>query len=62
MLRRIEVMVKMQKKVGGGPEVGWGGQGGCEQRIEFIVKMQKRSEGGPGGVVRVDVNTELKLL
>ena len=31
-------MVKMEKKVGGGPEVGW------------------------GGVVRVDVNKELKSL
>ena len=39
-------MVKMQKKVGGGPGVRWGGQGGCEQRIEVIMKMQKeRSEG-----------------
>ena len=48
MLRRIEVMVKMQmkKKVGGGPEVGWGGQGGCEQRIEVIVKMQKKRRRG----------------
>ena len=43
--------------------MGWGGQGGCEQRIEVIVKMQKKKVGGgPGGVVRVDVNTELKLL
>ena len=39
----------------------WGGQGGCEQRIEVIVKMQK-SRRGPDGVVRVDVNKELKLL
>ena len=29
--------MKMQTKVGGGPGVGWGGQGGCEQRIEFNV-------------------------
>ena len=43
-------MVKMQKKVGGGPGVGWCGQGGCEQRIEVIVKMQKKIRGGPGGV------------
>ena len=57
-------MVKMQRKVGGGPGmgwggVGWGGQCGCEQRIEVIVKMKKKSEGvrvGWSGVVRVDVN------
>ena len=52
----------MQKKVGGGPGVGWGGQGGCEKRIEVIVKMKKKSWRGWGGVVRVDVNEELKLL
>ena len=46
MLRRIEVMVKIRKKVGGGPEVGCGGQGGCEQRIEVIVKMQKKGRRG----------------
>ena len=43
--QRIEVIVKMQKKLGG--EVRWGGgggwdQGGCERRIEVIVKMQKK--------------------
>ena len=43
--------------------MGWDGQGGCEQRIDVIVKMQKKKVGeGPGGVVREDVNTELKLL
>ena len=43
--------------------MGWGGQGGCERRIEVIVKMQKSWRGsGWGGVVRVDVNEELKLL
>ena len=41
-------MVNMQKKVGGGPGVGWGGQGGREQRIEVIVKMQKKSRRGGG--------------
>ena len=41
-------MVKMHRKVGGGPGVGWGGQGGCEQRIEVVVKMKKKV--GAGGV------------
>ena len=47
---RIEIIVKMQKKV------GCQGQGGCEPRIEVIVKMQKSRgmgsglEGGGGGV------------
>ena len=59
-VRRIEVIVKMQKqsrravgdkggcvrRIGGGP-VG-GGQGRCVRRIEVIVKMQKKSRGrGP---------------
>ena len=54
----------MQKKVGGGPGVGWGGRGGCEQRIEVIVKMKKKNWRGSGwgGVVMVDVIEELKLL
>ena len=43
-------MMKMQKKVGGGPGVGWGDQDGCEQRIEFNVKIKKKVRGGPGGV------------
>ena len=30
--QRIEVIVKMKKKLEG-VRVGWGGQGGCEQRI-----------------------------
>ena len=41
--------------------MGWGGQGGCEQRIEVVVKMQQKSQRGSGGVVRVDLNKELKL-
>ena len=57
--RRIEVIVKMQKrekKSQGGS--GLGGQGGCERRIEVIVKMQKKKKkkkklgalsGGGGG-------------
>ena len=62
--RRIEVIVKMQKK-SEGVRVGWGGQGGCERRIEAIVKMKKKSGwGGPGmgwgGKISVDV--KLKLL
>ena len=58
-------MVKMpKKKVGGGPGSEWGGQDGCERRMEVIVKMQKKKRRGSGwvGVVRVDVNEELKLL
>ena len=71
--RRIEVFVKIQKKIflGGGRGRG---QGGCEQRIEVFVKIQKKiflgggSGGGGGrgrfggGGVRVDVNKELKFL
>ena len=44
-VQRIEVFVKMEKKVresgrgGGGQEVG--GQGGCVERIDVFVKMQK---------------------
>ena len=34
--------MNMQKNVGGGPGVGWGGQCGCERRIEVIVKMKKK--------------------
>ena len=57
-----------KKTVGEGPEVGWGGQGGCEQRIEVIVKMQKkkRSEGvwvggGQGGCEhRIEVIVKMK--
>ena len=59
---------------GGG---GGGGQDGCELRIENFVKSQKKNYffflggGGPeggggvwlgGGVVRMDVNEELKFL
>ena len=46
-------MLKMRKKVGGGPRVGWGGQGGSERRILAIVKMKTyrgRSGQGWGGV------------
>ena len=60
--------------VGGGvwPGVGLvcGGQGGCERRIEVFVKIQKKLGGGVVGggggcwvgVVRGDVNEELKFL
>ena len=47
--RRIEVFVKIQKKIGGG--VGLGGQGGCERRIGVFVKIKKKKNwGGVGGV------------
>ena len=46
--RRIEVIVKMQKKVGGCPG-GLGGQGGCERRIE---KMKINHGGRGSGVGR----------
>ena len=60
--RRIEVFVRIRKKigwgsggVGGGVGFGGGGQGGCERRIEVFVKIQKKIEGGvrggPGGRV-----------
>ena len=54
--------------------VGLGGQSGCERRIEVFVKIQKKKfffeggvggvggGGGVGGLVRVDVNEELKFL
>ena len=54
---------------GGGVGLG-GGQGGCERRTEVFVKIQKKNffffwgggwVGGGGGVVRVDVNQELKF-
>ena len=55
--------------MGGGVEVGLGGQSGCERRIEVFVKIQKKKfggggweGGGVGGGVRVDVNEELKFL
>ena len=60
--QRIEVIVKMQKQKSGGPCVGWGGQFGCERRNEVIKEMQKRQGVSRGGMVRVDVNEELKLL
>ena len=65
--RRIEVLVKIQKKWGvGGEGSGWGGQGRCARRIEVFGKIhQKKFRGGGmgcGGVVRVDVNEELKFL
>ena len=66
----IEVIMKLgvqwgRRGSGGGRG---GGQGGCERRSEVIVKIQKQFRGGGredlvgGGVVRVDVNEELKLL
>ena len=74
--RRIEVFVKIQKKIflGGGWGGGRvGGQSGCERRLEIFVKIQKKKNflgggvgggggGGVGGGVRVDVNEELKFL
>ena len=48
--RRIEVFVRIQKKIGGGGSGGGGGGGGVS------------SGGGGGGVFRVDVNEELKFL
>ena len=57
---RIEVTVKMQRKVWGeGVRIVGGCQGGCEPRIEAILKM-KKSRGGDR--VRVDVNQELWYL
>ena len=55
--RRIEVFVKIQKKIlfffwGGesGGEVGLGGgQGGCERRIEVFCENSKKSIWGGGG-------------
>ena len=49
---------------GGGSRVGGGGgQDGCERRIEVFVKINKKKLGGGRvGVVRVDVNEELKFL
>ena len=55
--RRIEVFVKIQKKiwggggggVRGGVGVGLGGQSGCERRIEVFVKIQKKKNLGGGG-------------
>ena len=60
---RIEVIVKMKKKLGRCPVGGEGGQGGGERRIK-VVKIQKILRGvrvrGVG--VRVDVYEKLKLL
>ena len=55
--RRIEVFVKIKKKivflgVGGGSRgggSGWGGQGGCERRIEVLGKIHKKKLRGGGG-------------
>ena len=49
--RRIEVFVKIQKKIGGGGLMGGGGGGGVEL-----------GGGGGNGGFRVDVNEELKFL
>ena len=59
--RRIEVFVKIQKKMGGGSGGGrvggggrvWGGgggQGGCERRIEVFGKIHKKKIRGGGSV------------
>ena len=59
--RRIEIFVKIQKKifwgggglggVDGGVGVGLGGQSGCERRIGVFVKIPKKKFffGGGGG-------------
>ena len=49
--RRIEVIVKMEKreKKSRG-RAGFGGQGGCERRIEVIVKILGGFGGGGGPV------------
>ena len=40
---RIEVILKMQKKLGVGVRLGAGASlGGCEPTIEVIAKMQKK--------------------
>ena len=57
--RRIEAIVKIQKKMGGGGirgsafGGGGGGQDGCERRIEVFVKIKKKKFfffWGGGGV------------
>ena len=64
--RRIEVVMKMQKKCkksGGGSVRGC--QGGCERKIEVIVKKQKETKNrgrgwfGAGGVGRVLVGSKV---
>ena len=45
--RRIEVIMKMQRKVRG-PVRGGGGQGGCVRKIE-VVKMPQKSRGSGRG-------------
>ena len=68
-LRRIEVFVKIKKKIGGsgwgswvgGSGLGGGSQGGCERRIEVYGRGQEggvRWGSGWWGV-RVDVNAML---
>ena len=51
--RRIEVFVKIKKKLGGRVGgLGWGGQGGCERRIDVLRKFTKKIGGwgsGEGG-------------
>ena len=49
--RRIEVLVKIQRKKWGGVRgVGLvGGQGGCERRIEVFVRIQKKNGELRGG-------------
>ena len=67
--RRIEVFLKIQKKIGGRGARGgrgrvWGGQGGCDRRIEVFWENSHKKIGGGGSVqgggiglgVRMDVN------
>ena len=46
--RRIEVFVKITKKIGGGVGLE-GGQGGCDRRIEVFGKIHKKKKSGDEG-------------
>ena len=64
--RRIEVFVKIKKKMGGGSGWGgWGGQVGGDVRGGgggHRVDVNKELWVGLGGGVKVDVNKQLKFL
>ena len=50
-VRRIEVFVKIQKKMGGGGEVGLGVRVDVNEELKFLGKFtQKKFRGGGGGV------------